>query len=333
MKGDRMKTVITSVGSYIPKRRVTNDELAEHINTSDEWIRSHTGIGARHIAEDDEASSDLGYRAALDAIERAGLQVRDIGGIITATATPDHPGFPSTACIIQDKLKAQPIWAFDIAAGCSGFIYGIEAARGMLQLGSTDHILVIGTEKLTSVVDWNDRNCVLFGDAAGAVIVSASTADDEGRGILCSELHADGAGADALIVSVGGSRHPMKNGYQDISDITLRMQGRRVYNFAVSVLVSTLKSLLEKTNLTIDDISYIVPHQANIRIIQAAAKRLGFPNDKFYVNIENLANTSAASIPVALREMEDTGLLKKGDIIAAVGFGAGLTYGGNIIVW
>ncbi len=329
-----MKTLITSVGSYIPKKCITNIELAEHINTSDEWIRSHTGIGARHLAGDDEAASDLGYEAAVRALEHAGLEAGDISGIIVATATPDHPGFPSTACIIQDKLKAQPVFAFDLAAGCSGFIYALEVARGLLQLEGNKHLLVIGTEKLSSVIDWNDRNCVLFGDAAGAVIVSAAGEDYDGkRGIICSELHADGSGSDALIVASGGSRNPMKNGYNDISEITLQMQGRRVYNFAVGVLVDTLKSLLDRTGLTIDDISYVVPHQANIRIIQAAAKRLGFPMDKFYVNIENLANTSAASIPVALQEMVEKGLLHEGDTIAAVGFGAGLTYGGNIIVW
>ena len=331
-----MNTIIQSVGSYIPKLRLSNEDLARkhNINSSDEWIRSHTGIGFRHIAEDSQASSDLGLEAARDALERAHLTPDDIGGIIVATATPDYPGFPSTACIIQDKLGAKRAFAFDLAAGCSGFIYGLEAARGMLHTGQIKHILVVGADKLTSVVDWNDRNSVLFGDAAGAAVVSADPGHPAGtRGVICSELHADGSGADALMVAAGGSRKPMKNGFDDISEITLRMEGRRVYNFEVSVLVSTLKALLEQGSRTIDDITYIVPHQANSRIIQAAAKRLGIPMEKFYVNIEDLANTSAASIPVALREMEEKKLLHRGDTIALIGFGAGLTYGGNIIIW
>ncbi len=331
-----MNTIIQSVGSYIPKRRYSNDELAQlhNINTSDEWIRSHTGIGYRHIAEDSQASSDLGYEAAMEALDRAGLSPEAIGGIIVATATPDYPGFPATACVIQERLGAKQAFAFDLSAGCSGFIYGLEVARGMLHTGQVQHILVIGAEKLTSVVDWSDRNCVLFGDAAGAVVVSADPEHPAGtRGIICSELHADGSGADALMVAAGGSRRPMKDGYDDISQITLRMEGRRAYNFAVSVLVKTLKALLEQSSLSIDDLTYIVPHQANSRITQAAAKRLGIPMEKFYMNIEDLANTSAASIPVALREMEEKDLLHRGDTIAIIGFGAGLTYGGNIIKW
>ena len=329
-----MNTYIRSIGSYIPEKRVTNDELAERIDTSDEWIRSHTGIGARHIADDNEATSDLGYRAAVEALACGGVAVEEIGGIIAATATPDHFGFPSTACIIQDRLKAPSGFAFDVTAGCSGFIYGLEIARGMLQLKDADNILVIGAEKLTSVVDWDDRNSVLFGDAGGAVVLSRLNGDEQGlRGIIDSELHADGSGADALMVASGGSRRPMKDGPYDISELTLRMQGRRVYNFAVSVIVKTLRSMMERNGLTIDDVDYIVPHQANIRIIQAAAKRLGFPFEKFYVNIEDLANTSAASIPVALKEMERKGLLRRGARILTIGFGAGLTYGGNVIIW
>jgi len=328
-----MNFVIQSVGSYIPAKRVTNDELALTLDTSDEWIRSHTGIGYRHIASDDEAASDLGYKAALDALQHASIDVRKLGGIITATATPDYYGFPSTACVIQDKLKAQPAFAFDVAAGCSGFIYGLEIAKGLLRQESMQHILVIGTEKLTSVVDWKDRNSVLFGDGAGAVIVSSEKADNGVRGIIDSELHADGSGADSLMVAAGGSRKPMKLGNLPMEEITLRMEGRRVYNFAVSVIVGTLRSLMERNQLGIDDISYIVPHQANIRIIQAAAKRLGFPFEKFYVNIEDLANTSAASIPIALKEMDEKGLLRRGDTIVTIGFGSGLTYGGNVIVW
>lgn len=328
-----MNTIIQSIGSYIPEKQVTNIDLESMIETSDEWIRSHTGIGSRHVAADHEAASDMGYRAALKALEHASMEVSDIGGIITATATPDHPGFPATACIIQDMLKAQPVFAFDITAGCSGFIYALEVARGLLALGQTKAILVIGTEKLTSVVDWTDRNCVLFGDAAGAAVVTLEEDSQCRRGIIDSELFADGSGADALIITSGGSRKPAKNGFDNISEVTLRMEGRKVYNFAVGAIVDTFSSLMERNGLTIDDVSYIVPHQANSRIIQAAAKRLGIPYEKFFMNIETLANTSAASIPIALAEMSDSGLLKQGDLIITIGFGAGLTYGGNVIIW
>ncbi len=328
-----MNIILRSVGSYIPEKQVTNKELESMIETSDEWIRSHTGIGSRHIAADHEAASDMGYRAAIQALERASMEISDIDGIITATATPDHPGFPATACIIQDMLKAQPIFAFDITAGCSGFIYALEIARGLITLGKIRSILVIGTEKLTGVVDWTDRNCVLFGDAAGAAVVSAEEDGPHKRGIIDSELYADGSGASALIVAAGGSRKPAKYGFDNLSEVTLRMEGRKVYNFAVGAIVDTLRSLMDRNRLTIDDVSYIVPHQANSRIIHAAAKRMGIPYEKFFMNIETLANTSAASIPLALAEMSESGLLKRGDLILTIGFGAGLTYGGNVIIW
>lgn len=346
-----MGAFIRSIGAYIPEKRVTNDDLAQHIDTSDEWIRSHTGIGARHIASDDEATSDIGTAAAQLALERAGMQADELDGIILATATPDHPGFPATSCIIQHKLGVDSVMAFDVVAGCTGFIYMLEIARGLILTGHYKNIMVIGAEKLSSITNWEDRNtCVLFGDGAGAAVVSSTDAYPElasagkqdssasgtqGSAVLDSRINAEGSGSYSLYIPAGGSRNPLKDRTEAFSaeEVTLHMDGRRVYNFAVRVVVETIRDLLERNGLEIGDITYIVPHQANQRIIQAAAKRLSIPADKFYMNIEQYANTSAASIPIALNEMYEQGKLKRGDRILTVGFGAGLTYGGNVIVW
>ncbi len=325
---------IESVGSFVPARRVTNDELAKTVDTSDEWIRSHTGIGARHLAENDVATSDLAVNAALDAIERSDLTVEDIDGIIIATATPDHVGFPSTACIVQQKLGLIGVPAFDVVAGCTGFIYGIEVARGMILAGTMKNVLMIGAEKLSSIVNWNDRNtCVLFGDGAGCAIVSIEDEQAPDRGIEDTILYADGSGADCLMVPGGGSKEPLRDRDVTVEDVTLTMDGRKVYNFAVKQLSEMTKNLMERNGLTIDDVDMIIPHQANNRIIQAAAKRLKISPEKVFVNIEDYANTSAASIPIALKTLEDQGRLKRGDRIIIVGFGAGLTSGGSLIVW
>jgi 3-oxoacyl-[acyl-carrier-protein] synthase-3 len=333
MKEDTTALVIESIGAYVPPKRVTNDELAEHVDTSDEWIRSHTGIGARHLADDDTATSDLAVAAARDALEKAGIPLNEVDGIIVATATPDYVGFPSTACVVQDKLGLNGIPAFDIVAGCTGFIYALEVAKGLLNGGVMHTALVIGAEKLSSIVNWEDRNtCVLFGDAAGCAVVRRTDRQD-GRGLKSSTLYADGSGSEYLMVRSGGSKNPIRGEKLEVADVTLTMEGRKVYNFAVGTIVDTIKTLMERENLTIDDIAYIVPHQANSRIISAAAKRLKFPEEKFFLNIEDYANTSAASIPLALRDLESSGKLSKGDTIITVGFGAGLTSGGNVIVW
>lgn len=327
-----MKARIRSIGAYVPEKALTNDELTEFVDTSDEWIRSHTGIGKRHMASEQQAASDLAYEAALVALERANLKAEDLDLIILATASPDYPGFPSTACIVQDKLGARHAGALDISAGCTGFVYGLELARGMALGGCSKNILVIGVEVLTHICNWKDRNtCVLFGDGAGAAVVSPS---EEGEsGILDSILRAEGEGAPFLIRKAGGSRQPYTGTDTNYEDLFIQMDGQKVYKFAVRVNTDLVKMFFERHGLTADDISYIVPHQANIRIIQAAAKRLGFPMEKFYLNIEEYANTSAASIPIALNEMYEKGLLKEGDLILTMGFGAGLTYGGNLIRW
>jgi 3-oxoacyl-[acyl-carrier-protein] synthase-3 len=328
-----MNAVIRSTGTYVPTRRLSNDELPKHLDTSDEWIVSHTGIRYRHLAAGDQAASDLAVEASLKAMHRGGIEPEQIDMILLATATPDYVGFPATACIVQQKLEAKNAAAMDITAGCTGFIYGLETARGFLASGFARHVLLIGTEVLTRHIDWQDRNtCVLFGDGAGAVVL-ASDNSKEPTGILDTYLRSEGSGAHLLERPVGGSRFPFVQGNTAQQDVYLRMDGRQVYNFAVRVIVEIIQLLLERNHLSIEQIKYIVPHQANIRIIEAAAKRARLPIEKFYINIEEFANTSAATIPIALAEMQGKHLLEPGDLVLTVGFGAGLTYGGNLIRW
>ncbi|MCD1655115.1 ketoacyl-ACP synthase III [Treponema zuelzerae] len=337
-----MAVEIISTGSYLPARRVTNDELSKTVETNDEWIRSHTGIGSRHIASEEEATSDLAVKAALAAFETLApgnpeSVAETIDLVIVGTSSPDYYGFPSVACIVQDKLGIKKAGAFDLVAACSGFAYSLEAAAGMLSLGNRKRALVIGADTLTRITDWEDRGtCVLFGDGAGAAILERTDAPAEGpqkRGLIHTVLGSEGNGALELYCEKGGSRNPYKDGETIEKKTHIYMNGRAVYTFAVRAFTDTMERLLEETGLTMADIKKIVPHQANMRIIQAAAKRLGIPEDKFFMNIEKYANTSNATIPIALDEYARTGELHKGDIIMTVGFGGGLTYAGNIIVW
>ncbi|GHV89345.1 3-oxoacyl-[acyl-carrier-protein] synthase 3 [Spirochaetia bacterium] len=368
-QGGTMAIEIISTGRAIPPRRVTNNDLAGMIDTNDEWIRSHTGIGARHLADSGMACSDLaaeaGRQALVSAIERGAVAESTVEAlaltvdvIVLGTTTQDFCGCPSTACIVQDKLGAKNAAALDISAACSGFIYGLETAAGLLGVNARrKRALVIGSELLSHFIDWNDRGvCVLFGDGAGAVLVEKTAAPSEGegrRGLLRSILAADGSGADSLIIRRGGSRNPWQAGEVVDTPPHLEMNGRAVYNFAVKAVTGTIEALLsdqrsedrrsedqssedqrsEDAGISIDDVVRIVPHQANARIVQAAAKRLGIPEEKFYLNIEEYANTSAASIPIALDELNRSGQIRRGDLIMTVGFGSGLTFGGNLIVW
>ena len=322
---------IEGIGAYTPSRRVSNDELAEFLDTSDEWIRSHTGIGYRHIARDDEAASDLGAQAAKVALDRSGTDPESIDMVLVATASSDYVGFPSTACIVQDMIGAKNAAAMDISVGCTGFVYGLETAKGFIASGAARRVLLIGSEVLTRIVDWTDRStCVLFGDGAGAAVISPSS---NGRGILDSVLKADGSGASYLAREVGGTRSPFKPGHTAERDLLIKMEGQPVYNFAVPAIIEVIRQILDRNGLTIDDIAYIVPHQANQRIIEAAAKRSRIPYEKFYLNIEEYANTSAATIPIALNELYEHDKLSSGDLLITVGFGAGLTFGGNLLKW
>ncbi len=328
-----MKAYIRSIGAYVPEKRMSNDELPPILETSDEWIHSHTGIRFRHLASPEQASSDLGAQSARLALERAGVKPEEIGLILVATATGDFVGFPSTACIIQDKLGAVNAAAMDLTAGCTGFIYALETARSFILSGLARNVLVIATETLSRHVDWTDRDtCVLFGDGSGAVVLAPGLEGSD-RGILDTYIRSDGSGARLLERTAGGSRFPFDPQKTALRDTCLQMEGRPVYNFAVRVIIETIQLLLERNGLTIDQVRYIVPHQANERIIEASAKRSKIPLEKFYVNIGEYANTSAATIPIALEEMQSKGLLKEGDQVITVGFGAGLTYGGNLIRW
>jgi len=348
-----MAIEIIGTGRAVPPKRVSNDELAAQLETSDEWIRSHTGIGNRHIADEDIACSDLATEAAKNALAMAAgftgtnLSERDeaaasiaptIDMIVLATATADYFGTPSTACVVQNKIGAHKAAAMDITAGCTGFVYGLETAAGLLCVGKQrKRALVIGAEVLSKMTNWEDRStCVLFGDGAGAVVIEKTgdcCGDDSGQdkssGLKQTLLFADGSGTESLMMKRGGSRNPFKKGEVIDTGICVEMNGQEVYNFAVKAITDTINAF----NINVDDIAWIVPHQANVRIVQAAAKRLKIPLEKFYLNIEEYANTSSATIPIALDEMNREGKLKKGDLVLTVGFGGGLTYGGNIIIW
>lgn len=321
------EVVIAGVGKYIPSKVVTNDMLSQIMDTNDEWIVSRTGIKQRHITTG-ENTSDIASKAALKALENANIDVLDIDLIIVATCTPDM-FTPATACIVQKNIGAKNAFAFDISAACSGFIYGINIAKSMMKQNNIKKSLVIGAETLSKAVDWEDRStCVLFGDGAGAAVLSLS----EEEGIISTICKSQGSKWENL--TIGGK--DLNNPYIDevnSNSAYLQMNGGEIFKFATVTIVKLIKEILKQNNLTLEDIDYIVPHQANERIIQFAAKKLNLSMDKFYINIHEYGNTSAASIPIALSEMQEKNLLKKGDKIIAVGFGAGLTSGACLIEW
>jgi 3-oxoacyl-[acyl-carrier-protein] synthase III len=336
---------IVSLAVELPERVVTNEDMARIVDTSDEWIVSHTGIRERRHVEADQATSDLGIAAGRKALEAAEIPGEEIDLVICATSTSDYPNFPATACIIQDALGLKNAGAFDLLAGCTGFVYGLENARAFLKAGLARSVLLVGAEVLSKLSNMEDRNtCILFGDGAGAVVMShpdissaAPTRTDTLGGarprVIASWLRSRGSGAEALLRRAGGTRNPYVEGKTDPAHMTLEMNGRDVYMFAVDAIVQSIRNLLEQADLSMEQVTRIVPHQANVRIIEAAAKRLKIPVDRFFVNIEAYANTSAASIPLALNDMVTEGLVAPGDTILTVGFGAGLTYGGNVISW
>jgi 3-oxoacyl-[acyl-carrier-protein] synthase III len=315
---------VIGTGSYVPEKVLTNFDLSKMVETSDEWIQERTGIRERRISSETQATSDLGYIAAKKAVESAKFDPADIELIIVGTSSPDML-FPSTACIIQDKLGAVNAAAFDVSAACSGFNFALATAASYIESGVYNNVLVIGADTLTKYLDWTDRNtCILFGDGAGAVMLKAST---DGSGVLASYLGAEGSGGKHLIMPGGGSRD------SEAKKRFIWMDGKEVFKFAVKVLPKCVKKVLEKASLGAKDISLLIPHQANMRIIDFALKNLGLSKEKVYVNLDKYGNTSAASIPIALDEALKEGKIKKGDIVALAGFGAGLTYGSNIIKW
>jgi 3-oxoacyl-[acyl-carrier-protein] synthase-3 len=321
---------IVGWGKYAPQRVLTNDDIARLVETSDGWIRERTGIGERHIAEVHETTASLAIEAAVRALDVAGIPAYQLDLIIVATCTPEHT-FPSTACVVQDALGADHAAAFDLSAACSGFVYALSVGADAIRAGSAKYALVIGSETMSRLVNWKDRNtCVLFGDGAGAVVLQSS---DQPGGVLTTLLRADGSGGDLLMVPAGGSKHPLTEQALALHENTIQMNGREVFRFASRVIDRSLRDMMRKTGWTSDEIDVIVPHQANIRIIEAASRSLGIPLEKFYCNIEHYGNTSAASIPIALAEAAENGRLKSDDKVVMVGFGGGLTWGAAAVQW
>ena len=315
-----MSVIIRAAAKALPKNQVTNDDLAKKIDTSDEWIRSHTGIGARYIAEEGETSASLGARSSEEALKKAGLEANQVDLIVCATATPDYHGFPANACLIQESLAAENAACFDLSAACSGFLYALDTAEALMAKHNWKYALIIGTEVLSSIVDWEDRaTCVLFGDGAGTILLENNVNIDKAeRGLSSFILGAQGSGSQYLYNKFGEA---------------LQMDGRAVYNFAVGIMTQLIKDLMEKENLTEDMVDYFVCHQANERILSAAAKRLGFKMDKFIISLDEYGNTSSASIPLTLVDMDEKGMLKEGMTIVSAAFGAGLTYAGAVFRW
>ena len=323
-----MRVGIMGTGSYVPERILTNNDLAKIVDTNDEWITTRTGIRERRIASDDEATSDLAFKAAEKVIIDAGIDKNEIELIIVATMTQDHLT-PSTAALVQDKLGIKAA-AFDVSAACTGFIYGFTAGYSFIKAGIYKKVLVIGAETMSRVTDWEDRGtCILFGDGAGAVVLG----EVETGGFLASHLAADGSGACELIVPAGGSRKAATAETIENREVYLKMNGREVFKFAVKAFPESVENVLTQQNLTADDIDIFIPHQANVRIIEAIAKRFKQPLDKFFVNLHKYGNTSGASIPIALDEASKEGRFKRGDKIVATGFGGGLTYGSILFEW
>jgi len=321
---------IVGVGSAVPDRVLTNSDLEKMVDTSDEWIRTMTGIVERRIASEGEATSDFAVKAGRSAIEKAGLRAEDIDLIILATFTGDTP-LPATACIVQNALGCPNTPAFDLAAGCSGFVYGLAAADAFVRRGMYDHVLVIGADMLSCVTNLTDRTtCVLFGDGAGAAVVAPVGEDS---GFLAFDLGCDGSAAQSLWIPAGGSRHPYTPEDLAAHRDKIVMEGREVFKFAVKIQGEATERVLGRCGLTTADIDMVIPHQANIRIIESAVNRLGLPPEKFFVNLHKYGNTSAASIPIALDEAVSEGKIKKGDTVVTVGFGAGLTWAAGVMKW
>jgi len=323
------KAGILGLGCYLPPKRLTNTDLEKMVDTTDEWITSRTGIRERRIASKEVAASDLGIEASKIAIADAGLKPEDIDLIIAATITPDM-AFPATACIIQDKIGAKNAGAFDINAACTGFVFGIIIAQQFVDSGAYSRVLVVGTEKLTSIVDWQDRStCVLFGDGAGACIVGKT----KDRRILSSFMGADGSGGHLLSQPAGGSRLPATEDTVKQRLHFLKMEGNEVFKIAVRIMAEAANKAIKKIGLKCGDIDLLIPHQANIRILTAVAKKLGLPEEKIFMNIEKYGNISAASTAIALVEASQQNRIKKNDNVVLVAFGGGLTYGATVIKW
>jgi 3-oxoacyl-[acyl-carrier-protein] synthase-3 len=321
---------VTGWGRYAPTRVVTNDELSRMVDTSDEWIYQRTGILERRVASDDETTASMSLRAARDALDVAGLDPRAVELIIVGTVTPDHV-FPSTACLVQDALGAGGAGAFDLAAGCSGFVYGLNVAAGLIESGMYENALVIGAETLSRITDWTDRDtCVLFGDGAGALVLQANGAVG---GVLASVLRSDGSGGELLKLPAGGSALPASIETVNEREHYIHMNGRKVFRFASRVLAEATRQVVDMAGRSLEDVALFVPHQANGRIIQSAVQALKIPPDRVFNNLESYGNTSSASVPMALAEAIDEGRVGNGDLVVCVAFGAGLTWAATAFEW
>lgn len=327
---NRMRAGIVGLGVGIPEQVLTNHDLEQRVDTSDEWIVTRTGIRERRVAPPSVATSDLAAQAAMQALQNAGRRPEDVDLIVVATATPDMP-WPSTACLVQAKIGASRAAAFDLNAVCSGFVYALWIATQAVETGAYRCVLVIGADILSRQVNWEDRaTCVLFGDGAGAVVLAPV---EEPFGVLSGVLGADGTGAPLLNVPAGGTREPLSPEAIAQKRHTIQMRGREVFKFAVTIMGEASLQALEKAGIPPEEVALFIPHQANIRIIQAAAERLNLPMERVFVNVDRYGNTSAASIPIALYEAWASGRVHRGDIVVVVGFGAGLTWGSCVIRW
>ena len=325
-----MKARIVSTGYYLPEKVLTNKDLEKIVDTTEEWITQRTGIYERRIAAENEASSDMGIEAARMALERGGIAPGDVDAVICATITPDH-FFPSTASIVQKELGLTAAFAFDLSAACSGFLYSLESARSLILSGSAETVLVVAAEKMSSITDWTDRStCVLFGDGAGAAVLKK---DNSGSGILSTYMKCDGSMGDLLKIPAGGSRAPATIQTVQQRLHFLQMEGNEVFKVAVRRMLESAGAVIGEAGLSPDDIKLIIPHQANLRIIDAISKRLKLRNGQVFINLDKTGNTSAASIAISLAEADEQGLINQGDHVVLVSFGAGFTWAGVAIRW
>lgn len=321
---------IIGTGAYVPEKILSNAELEKLVETNDEWIVTRTGIRERRIAAQDQSTSDMAAEAAKAALLNAGITADDLGMIIVATVTPDM-FFPSTACFVQTKIGAKNAVCFDVSAACSGFLYALEIARQFISTGAQKNVLVIGAEKLSTIVNWSDRNtCVLFGDGAGAAVLSHRPGS---RGIRHTHMGSDGGYSEILQIPGGASLHPVTVENADQKLNTIRMNGKETYKQAVTAMLEAGNRVIEACGLTTNDIACVIPHQANLRIIEAIADRMKLPMERFLVNLDRFGNTSAAAVAIALDEAHRTGRMKRGEHVLLVVFGGGLTWAGSLIEW
>jgi 3-oxoacyl-[acyl-carrier-protein] synthase-3 len=329
VKHSPFQTVILGTGSELPTKVMTNADLEKIIDTSDEWITARTGIKERRILEEGKGSADMAYRASVHALKAAGLEAKDLEAIIVGTVTPDYP-FPSSACILEDMLGARNVFSFDVNAVCSGFIYALTVVDSFIRTGKIRNALVVGSDTLSRLLNWQDRStCILFGDGAGAIVVGST--NDGNRGILSTRLRTDGSYAKTLYVPAGGSLNPTNLENIQRSEHKITMNGKEVFKVAVRSMEEISRAALEEAGVGVDEISLVIPHQANRRIISAMADRLKIPMEKVVVNVDKYGNTSAASVPVALDEAWRQGRIQPGDVVLLNAFGAGFAWGAAVI--